>query len=72
MNRAEHLQWCKDRANKLIEEGDLTQAFTSMQSDMGKHEGTAEHKALELGTLLLIGGHLNTVKQMLDWVNGFN
>ena len=72
MNRAEHLQWCKDRANEYVENGDLPQAFASFQSDMRKHEETNTHSALELGSMLLLGGHLSTVKQMKDWINGFN
>ena len=72
MNRQEHLQWCKDRALEYVEDGDVTQAFASFQSDMTKHEETQGHMALELGTMLLVSGNLSTPHQMREWVNGFN
>ena len=72
MSRAEHLQWCKDRANEYVDRNDMPNAFASFQSDMSKHEETANHKALELGTMLLLGGHLTTQHQMREWINGFN
>jgi len=70
--RAEHLKWCKERALEYAKAGDNTNAFASFQSDMGKHPETAQHLALELGTMLLFGGHLQTEQQMTDWINGFN
>ena len=72
MNRAEHLQWAKDRALEYVKRNDLKNAFASMQSDMTKHEETAGHMALEMGTTLLLGGHLKTSDQMKDWITGFN
>ena len=36
MNRAEHLQWCKDRANAFVDAGLLQDAYTSMASDLQK------------------------------------
>ncbi len=70
--RAEHLQWCKDRAIEYVNAGDLKNAFASMQSDMSKHEETANHSAMELGMMLLMGGHLQSEKEMRDWITGFN
>ena len=72
MTRQEHLQWCKERALEYCNKGDLKNAFASMISDMGKHEETQGHMATELGAMLLIGGHLDTVHQMEQWINGFN
>jgi len=72
MNREEHLQWCKDRALKYVEQNDMKNAFASFQSDMTKHPETNGHMALEMGTMLLIGGHLDNAKQMTDWITGFN
>ena len=40
MNRAEHLQWCKDLAMGYVKSGNLRQAVTSMLSDLSKHEET--------------------------------
>ncbi len=72
MERSEHLKWCKDRANEYVDNGDLENAFTSFQSDMSKHPETSDHVALSLGTMLLISGHLSTLHDMREWINGFN
>jgi hypothetical protein len=40
MTREEHLQWCKGRALKYLDEGDMSNAVASMLSDLGKHEET--------------------------------
>lgn len=72
MNRAEHLQWCKDRALEYVKRGDTQQAFASFGSDMSKHTETANHLALELGSMLFFGGHLSTEDKMRRWINGFN
>ena len=72
MERSEHLQWCKDRANEYVEQNDMKQAFASFQSDMSKHPETTNHMALELGTMLLISGNLSNAHQMREWINGFN
>lgn len=72
MNRAEHLQWCKDRANEYVDNNDMTNAFASFQSDMSKHPETSNHMALEMGTMLLVSGQLSTSHQMKNWIDGFN
>jgi len=70
--RAEHLQWCKDRALAELDPDGVPQAWASMCSDLGKHPETENHAAIELGMLMLISGHLSTTKQMRDFINGFN
>ena len=48
MTRAEHLQWCKDRALKYLNPGphySQQDAMASMMSDLGKHEGLAKSAA---------------------------
>jgi hypothetical protein len=70
--RAEHLNWCKNRANQYVDAGDFTQAFNSMVSDLGKHSQTAGHGAIQLGMMMLISGNLSTEKAMRDFINGFN
>ena len=72
MDRAEHLQWCKNRALEYIGTGDLNGAFASFSSDMSKHPETVNHSALMLGSQLFFGGHLNTEAEMRKWINGFN
>ena len=71
-SRAEHLQWCKRRALEYVERGQLHDAWASMASDLNKHPGTAKHAAIELGMMLLIGGHLDTPQKMRDFIEGFN
>ena len=70
--REEHLKWCKQRALEYVDLGNLPEAFASFQSDMTKHPETDGHMALQLGTMLLLGGHLSSSKQMKDWITGFN
>lgn len=40
--RKEHMDWCKQRAMELVEEGDYIIAVASMMSDLSKHEETQE------------------------------
>ena len=72
MTRAEHLQWCKDRALVYVEAGDLSQAFASFSSDMGKHGETQNHPTLFFGAGLLLNGYLGTAQKMREWIVGFN
>jgi len=72
MNRAEHLAWCKMRALEYVEQGDLTNAYASMASDMGKHPDTAGHSAISLGFQLMMIGDLNTRYKMRKFIEGFN
>jgi len=72
VNRAEHLEWCKKRALEYIEQGDLTNAYASMASDMGKHPDTAKHSAISLGLQLMMIGKLNTLDKMRRFIEGFN
>lgn len=52
--------------------GDVNQAFASMGSDLGKHPETANHAAIQLGMMMLMGGHLDTPQQMREFIEGFN
>jgi hypothetical protein len=72
MTRAEHLQWCKDRALEILQEGDIPGAWASFVSDMGKHVETRGHMALELGHGLLFSGHNNDATKMRRFIEGFN
>lgn len=73
MDRAEHLQWCKDRAIAYIEQGDLRRAFASMCSDVMKHPETQQHKDTNLlGMSQLASGLLSTAEEMRRWILGYN
>ena len=51
---------------------DIHQAWASFVSDMGKHDETRNHIAIELGHQMYVGGMLNTASQMRQWIEGFN
>jgi hypothetical protein len=70
--RAKHLAWCKQRALEYVEANDLRNAWASMASDMGKHEETKDHAAINLGMMLLMSGQLNTQDEMRKFIEGFN
>lgn len=72
MTREEHLDWCKQRALEYVERGDLTSAYGSMVSDLGKHPDTKDHGAVQLGMMLLVAGHLKTAPDMRRFIEGFN
>ena len=70
--RAEHLEWCKQRALPYVAGGDLPQAYTSMVADLGNHPETANHSAIQLGLMLLLAGQLSTPEKMRAFILGFN
>lgn len=70
--RAQHLEWCKKRALHYCDIGDVNQAFASMGSDLGKHEETKGHAAINLGMMMLMSGHLSTPDKMRKFIEGFN
>lgn len=70
--RDEHLEWSKKRALQYCDIGDVTQAFTSLASDLRKHPETAEHMGLELGMMQLVSGHLSSPDSMRRFIEGFN
>ncbi len=69
--RHEHLEWCKQRALEYVDAGDLAGALGSFNSDMAKHPETANHIALGMGMMLVMGGHLSTKNQMSKYINDF-
>lgn len=72
MTRSEHLEWAKQRALEYVDAGDPSGAFASMASDLNKHPELHGHVGVEMGTMLLIGGHLNSKTEMRKWIEGFN
>ena len=72
MTRAEHLAWCKQRALEYIDLGDVKNALASMFSDLGKHEGTRNHAAIQLGVMLMLAGHLDDPREARRYIEGFN
>lgn len=66
---ADHLAWCKRRANEYLDAGKIREAFASMASDLNKHDETRGHSAINLG---MLGGELETVEKMREFIDGFN
>lgn len=72
MTREEHLAWCKKRALEYVDMGQVQSAFASMASDLNTHPETEGHFGIQLGMLMLMGGHLNTPEKMRNFIEGFN
>jgi hypothetical protein len=72
MTRKEHLEWAKNRALELVDNGDLTGSYASMASDLNKHPETEGHVAIELGMMLMMSGHLDSPVKMREFIQGFN
>ena len=72
MTREEHLDWCKKRAIEICDSGDVAGAYASMASDLNKHPDTRGHPAIQLGMMLLMGGHNNSQQEMRKFIEGFN
>jgi hypothetical protein len=72
MNRQEHLEWCKKRALEYSDNGDYTNAYASMVSDLNKHEELKNHAGIQLGMMLLMSNHLSTKVEIERFINGFN
>lgn len=70
LTRAEHLQWCKDRAHEYINQGDYKNAVISMMSDLGKHPETQDEPGIELGLGLLVAGFVSR-HDAVNYIEGF-
>ena len=70
--RAEHLEWCKQRAREYLDRGDLANAVASMGSDLDKHphtRGGPGHTVLLNLAMLYIANH--DVQGVRRWIEGF-
>ncbi len=66
--RAEHLAWCKERALAYLPD-DPQQAFTSMMSDLSKHDETRGHTGHKLEMMMMTN---NMIPDMRTFIEGFN
>jgi hypothetical protein len=67
--REEHLEWCKERARKYLDAGDLLNAVTSMGSDLDKHPEMGCNPALLMvGAMYAQTGNTADVRR---WIEGF-
>lgn len=74
MSRDEHLEWCKKRALEYLDAGDISQGFTSMISDLGKHPELEKHAGIEIGVMMAVGlrGWISNPQKVREWIVGFN
>lgn len=75
MDRAEYLQWAKDRALAYVDKGELGEAIKSMLSDINEREDTRFKGGASLGVLMQLGmmhAQNHDAREMRRWVEGFN
>jgi hypothetical protein len=69
--RAEHLQWCKDRALVYADQGDMVNAVASMTSDLRKHPETENHAGAQLMVVQAMAGLLDRPGELRRCIEGF-
>lgn len=67
----EYLNWSKERALQSLEQGSIANAWASMLSDLSSNEELLVHPAIQLGNMLLVGGHLSTKEAMKKFIEDF-
>jgi len=67
MNRAEHIDWAKERALAYLP-GDVPNAMASWVSDLGKHPETEHHASIELLGMHALSGLLDarTCRELIE------
>ena len=68
----DHIAWCKERALDVLKSGDIAGSYASMVSDLRNDPSTENHSGIQLGMMLMIGGHLSTPTEMEKFINDFN
>ena len=66
------MEYCKKRALEYVDNGDITNAYASMTSDLRSHPETEKHCGIGLGMGLLMRGKLSTQSEMRKFIEGFN
>jgi hypothetical protein len=70
-SRDEHLAWAKTRALEYLDRGDLANAFTSMASDLSKHEDFRKISAA-MGPVGMLYVMNHDARNLRYWIEGFN
>lgn len=70
--RAEHLQWCKDRALVYADRGDMNNAIASMCSDLRKHPETGNHAGAQVMVMQAVAGLFDRPGELRRFIEGFN
>ena len=73
MTRDEHLEFAKKRALEYLDRGDVRNGFTSMLSDLGKHDELKDHVGCKMGVgFMLVPGWIDNPTEVRRWIVGFN
>ena len=72
MDRQEHLDWCKTRALKYLDQGDVQNAIASMMSDMKKHDETAPVMESPAMAMLGMQAAMGGTGEARRFIEGFN
>ncbi len=72
MTRVEHMNWCKKRALEYLDKGDVSNAITSMMSDMNKHDETNLEPTHVLTLLGLRAAMSGDPQEARRYIEGFN
>ena len=72
MDRAEHLQWAKDRALEYADMGDVANAMASLGSDLNKHPDTKGHGGMMLMMMMATSGQFDRPGELRKFIEGFN
>jgi hypothetical protein len=72
MNREQHLEWAKSRANALLDKGDIRGAAASMIGDLDRHPELKDHRATSHLMTMMLAGQLTSVDETRKFINGFN
>lgn len=70
--RAEHLEFCKQRAREYLKHGDGVNAVTSMLSDLNKHPGTHLGEGNMLSALGMRAAMSGDLRECRRFIEGFN
>lgn len=69
VSREWYVDWCKQRALEFVSQGNLSEAITSIFSDLQKHPATANREFVESGMRMLMDGQLSTPEKMREFIN---
>ncbi len=71
-SRAEHLEWCRERALAELDVGPrgVVTAIASIQSDLRKHPDTRDHGAILLAAMMQVAGQLENSRQVREFLEG--
>ena len=67
--RDEYLKVCKDRAHEYLARGDVSNAVTSMLSDLSQHPETKlpdQHPMFQFGMMAIMNNSVEDARRLID------